>query len=137
MGMYNIILLHAALVQKVLLQVLDGNFYKVVMLLIQSSYSEVQYNCSAILGNLILHCEWSDGLTTSSMHMTPHSRHACTSTSSIPNSSTLQTYLCQCKVARALYVNESCVYSMPVNSVEYGHRLSHVSIYKALVLAPV
>ena len=73
MTLYNIILLHAAAVQKVLLQVLDGNFYKVVLLLIQSPYSEVQYNCSAILGNLILHCEWSDDLTKSSVHMAPHS----------------------------------------------------------------
>ena len=52
------VLLRTALVQKVLLQVLDGNFYKVVLLLIQCPYPEVQYNCSAILGNLILHCEW-------------------------------------------------------------------------------
>ena len=76
MSLYNVILLHAAAVQKVLLQVLDGNFYKVVLLLIQSPYSEVQYNCSAILGNLILHCEWSDGLTKSSRHMASHSQLA-------------------------------------------------------------
>lgn len=47
-----------ALARKQIMELYNGNFYKVLLKLTESPYPEVQYNCAGVIGHLAINGEY-------------------------------------------------------------------------------
>ena len=69
-------ILYSELARRQIMELYSGQFYKILLKLTESPYTEVQYNCAGVIGHLAINCKYrliTNSWSYCSLHCMPSS----------------------------------------------------------------